>query len=445
MAPDFGWFDEARFGLFVHWGPISRRGLELSWPLVGGAGDVLPYARPEPVSEYYSGFESFCPEPGAAREWCRLARAAGMGYAILTTKHHDGFAMWPTELTDFSIKKTAYRGDLVGEFVEAARAEGLRVGLYHSLSDWHHPDYPAFRNEDQPYVRYLGRRSEPEAWDRYVGVLHGQVRELLSNYGPIDLLWFDGGWERHRDEWRVTELDALIRELQPSIVVNDRLPGAGDYATPEQAVPADPPEGRWETCLTMNRTWGFCPADTEYKPARQLIHTLCETAGKGGNLLLNVGPDGDGRVPPAQVERLEAMATWMERHAEAIRDTTAGVAPWQWYGPSTRKAGIRKAGARKAGTTGSREGEREGEGEGDTVYLHLTLRPYDTVSLRGVPVRRITGIRNIATGTELDWTPVLSAQAHMTSDLDAAGEALIRVPEAELDWAATVLAVEFSP
>ena len=420
MAPDFSWFDEARFGMFVHWGQISRRGLELSWPLVGGAGDLLPYARPESVESYYRGALDFCPEPGGPARWCRLAREAGMGYVVLTTKHHEGFALWPTEHTDFSIGQTPYPGDLVGEFVEAARAEGLRVGFYYSLSDWHHPDYPAFRDEDRPYfARYLGRRPEPEAWDRYLSVLFGQITELLTNYGTIDMLWFDGGWERHRDEWKVNDLDALIRSLQPAIIVNDRLPGRGDYDTPEQAVPAEAPDRRWETCLTMNRTWGYCPSDTEYKSARRLVHTLCETAAKGGNLLLNVSPDGQGRLPDEQVERLQQVGGWMAAHGGALRATTPGVAPWQFYGPSTRRD--------------------------EVVYLHLTSRPYETVSLRGVPVRQIVSVRNLATGTELDWEPLLSAQAHMTPGSDVLGEALISVPEAEIDWAATVIEVAFSP
>ena len=203
-----GWFEEARFGMFIHWTHIANRGFELSWPLVGGV-PAIPNAGNVTVDDYYSRTFEFCPEPGAAKEWMRLAADAGMRYAVLTTKHHDGFALWPTEQTDFSIAQTPYGGDLVREYVDAARAEGLRVGFYYSLSDWHHPDYPAFREEDKPYLRFLGRRSE--TWDRYLDVLFGQVRELLTNYGDVAVMWFDGQWERSKDEWRAAELAQMIR------------------------------------------------------------------------------------------------------------------------------------------------------------------------------------------------------------------------------------------
>ena len=235
------WFDGARFGMFIHWTHIANRGFELSWPLVGGVG-VLPHSADVAVDDYYSRALEFNPSRDAPREWMRLAADAGMRYAVLTTKHHDGFALWPTKQTDFSIAQTPYDGDIVAEYVDAAREFGLRVGFYYSLSDWHHPDYPAFTENDKPYPSFLGKRSA--TWDRYVDVLFGQIRELCTDYGQVDLMWFDGQWERTRDEWRADELAAMIRELQPEIIINDRLPG-GDYATPEQGIPAQPPEGRW--------------------------------------------------------------------------------------------------------------------------------------------------------------------------------------------------------
>ena len=193
--------------------------------------------------------------------------------------------------------------DLVAEFVDACRAEGLRVGFYFSLSDWHHPDYPAFRDEDRPYLLIAYPRPEPEVWARYLDVLFGQVRELLTDYGEISVIWFDGGWERSPEQWRAAELEALIRELQPDILINERLPSVGDYTTPEQFVPATAPEGRWETCLTMNESWGHVPEDEDWKTERDLVHALCETVGKGGNLLLNIGPRGDGSLDPTEASR----------------------------------------------------------------------------------------------------------------------------------------------
>lgn len=410
---DKHWFDGASFGMFVHWTHIAQRGWELSWPLVGGV-PVLPHSGEVSVEDYYAQALEFCPSRGAPREWMRLARRAGMRYAVLTAKHHDGFALWPTKQTDFSIARTPYDSDLVAEYVEAARDEGLRVGFYYSLSDWHHPDYPAFTEGDKPYISFLGKRSP--TWDRYVEAMFGQVRELCTDYGPIDLLWFDGQWERTAEEWRAADLAAMIRELQPGIVINDRLPG-GDYATPEQGVPGTPPEGRWETCLTMNRSWGYVPADTEYKSATELVHTLCEIAGKGGNLLLNVSPRADGSLPPEQVERLEAVAAWMDGHAESIHDTEPGLDPWQFYGPSTRK--------------------------GDRVFLHCVMRPYEQVVVRGLPIRRVTSARDLGTGAELPFRTRATAEQELLSR-DPIGEVFVEVPSERIDPIATVVDLEVS-
>jgi alpha-L-fucosidase len=409
------WFDAARFGMFIHWTHVSQLGLELSWPLVGGISTVLPYSTGVPVEDYYAKALDFSPDPGAAHEWMRLAREAGMRYAVLTTKHHDGFALWPTKLTEFSIAQTPYRGDLVGEYVEAARAEGLRVGFYYSLSDWHHPDYPAFREEDKPYIKFLGRRSE--TWDGYVDVMQGQVRELLTNYGPVDLIWFDGQWERTVDEWRAPELGSMIRELQPGILINDRLPGQGDFTTPEQAIPAQVPAGRWETCMTMNRSWGYVPDDVQYKSAIEVVHTLCEVAGKGGNLLLNVSPTADGSLPQQQVERLEAVAGWMERSTDAIHDTEPALEPWQFYGPSTRR--------------------------GDRVFLHCLWRPYEDVVIRGLPVKRVKQARHLASGTPLSFRTRTTADQDLMQS-DPVGELFVALPPDLVDPVATVVELELS-
>ncbi len=410
------WFDGARFGMFVHWGPASQQGSELSWPLVGGPGSAIPYARDVRVSDYYANFFDFLPKADAPAEWMRLAGRAGMRYAVLTTKHHDGFTLWPTKLTDFSIAQTRYEGDLVGEYAEAARAEGLRVGFYYSLSDWHHPDYPAFREEDKPYVKFLGRRSE--TWDAYVDVLFGQVRELLTNYGQVDLMWFDGQWERTADEWRANELASMIRELQPGILINDRLPGQGDITTPEQAIPVSTPDGRWETCMTMNRSWGYVPDDAEYKSSIEITRTLCEVAWKGGNLLLNVSPTADGSFPPEQLERLDAVGDWMKPHSDAIHDSQPGLEPWQFYGPSTRK--------------------------GDRLYLICPWRPYDHVVVRGMPVRRVRAARQLVTGTELRTSERLTAEQELMSR-NPEGDIVIEIPPELVDPVATVIEVELSP
>jgi alpha-L-fucosidase len=410
------WFAGARLGLFVHWDHASAQGLELSWPMVGGVF-ALPKCQDVSVAEYDRSATTFDPDAWEPRALAALARRAGAGYGVFTAKHHAGYAMYPTAQSDWSVAASPCRRDLVREWVEALRAEGLRVGLYFSLSDWHHPDYPAFTDDSRPYVPGFSPPVPPlEQADRYRAFLRAQLRELLTNYGPIDVLWFDGGWERPPEWWGSEELEAMIRGLQPDIRINDRLPGVGDFATPEQFVPPEPPDGPWETCLTMNDSWGYVPTDTDYKSVRELVHTLSEVASRGGNLLVNVSPTGSGALPPPQLERLQGLAEWMALHGESILGTEPGLAPWQFYGPSTRR--------------------------GNVFYLHLLLRPYTTVSVRGVPVRRVREVRVLGPDRPLEFrfrTAVLDQL-----NADPTGELIVAVPEDALDPLATVLRVDFA-
>ena len=408
------WFEKARFGMFVHWGAYSRAGWEPSWPLVGGL-PAFPHCQDLSVDDYYRDALSFAPRAGAAREWMRLARRCGMTYAVLTTKHHDGFALFASEHANFGVAHGVCGRDLVKEFVEAARAEGLRVGLYFSLSDWHHRDYPAFTDAMRPYPWLMYPRPEPAAWGRFLNDLRGQLAHLLTAYGRIDLLWFDGGWERTADEWQAMELEALIRRLQPEIVLNDRLPGVGDYDTPEQALPTTRPARAWETCMTMSHSWGNADAGRDRKSARYLLSVLAEVAGAGGNLLLNVSPDGQGALPAWQVERLEAVAAWMARHGEAVSGCERGVEPWQFYGPSSRK--------------------------GERIFLFCTQRPQEFVVLRGVYGRRVTSVRALGTGRKLEFELRLSALDRLLGT-DGVCDVVIQTPEDVLDPMMTVVEVE---
>ncbi|MCU0518424.1 MAG: alpha-L-fucosidase [Oscillatoria sp. Prado101] len=411
------WFDTARFGMFVHWGHSSQRGCELSWPLVGGVFS-LPYCQNIPVEEYHSTARSFNPQHYKPREWAKLAKRLGMQYAILTAKHHDGFTMFHTQQSDFSIQHSPWGKDIVREFVGAMRAEGIRTGLYFSLIDWHHPDYPAFTEVDKPYVFGEYRQPTPEHWERFTQFMFAQVRELLANYGKIDIIWFDGSWERTPEQWRAQELKEMIRSLQPEILINDRLPECGDFDTPEQFIPPQPPARAWETCMTVNESWGYNPADKHFKSPGQLIHALCEVAGKGGNLLLNVSPMGDGKIQPELLERLAEVERWMSGNGESIIGTKPGLEPWQFYGPSTRK--------------------------GDRVYLHLLMKPYETISVRGVPVKRVQSVRVLATGTELKYTARCAIMDSFTNP-DPLGELTIQVPEPAIDPYATAIAIDFAP
>jgi len=409
------WFDTARFGMFVHWGHSSQQGIELSWPLVGGNFALPPCDVP--VERYHASAATFDPGSWDPRRLAAKAKRMGMQYAVITAKHHDGYAMYFTKEADYSVEHSPFRRDIVREFVDAMRAEGIHLGLYFSLIDWHHPDYPPFREEDKPYNVFKLPKPTPEQWERYVTFMFAQVRELLTDYGKIDVIWFDGQWERSAERWRAQELAAMIRELQPGILINDRLPGAGGYATPEQFVPAQAPTGRWETCMTMNESWGYNRADTRWKPARQLVHTLCEVAGRGGNLLLNVGPMGDGSLQPEAIKRFDVIGRWMERNGESIVGTVPGLEAWQCYGPSTRR--------------------------GDSVYVHLLMRPYETVTVRGVRVKKLRNVRTLSDASALDFTTrtgiIESLQA------DPLGEVTVRVPERCIDEFATVLALEFEP
>jgi alpha-L-fucosidase len=206
--------------------------------------------------------------------------------------------MFHTAHSDYSIQNSPYGGDLVREYTEAVRAEGLRVGLYYSLSDWHHPDYPALTDADRPYELWRMPATDlPATWPRFVDYLMGQLTELLTNYGPIDIIWFDGNWERTPEDWHAAELRELVARLQPDCIVNDRLPGQGDYATPEQGLPARTPDGPWELCQTISNSWAYRPDDNAEKSAYTLARYLTRVVSRGGNYLLNIGPKGDGSLP----------------------------------------------------------------------------------------------------------------------------------------------------
>jgi len=408
------WFDEARLGMFVHWDHASQRGLEVSWPMVGGVFS-LPKCQSVPADEYHALAATFDPAGYDPDAVAQRAVASGMRYLVFTTRHHNGFSMYPTKASDHHVGNTPYGRDLVAATVDAARRAGLRIGFYYSLSDWHHPDYPAWRDDMRPYrLGFSPSLPSAEQAERFRAYLRTQITELLTWYGPIDVLWFDGAWERSPDWWDTRGLAALIHSLQPDLLINDRLPGEGDFATPEQFIPAVPPPGRWESCLTMNTSWGWNTEDDAYKSGRSLVHTLCETVGRGGNLLLNVSPRGDGTLPPEQVERLEIIGRWMAKHQEAVHGTAAGLEPWQFYGPSSRR--------------------------GDRIYLFLLARPYESVTVRGLPVRRVTSATVVGSGASLDFDT-----RTMVLDMvkpDPLGEVTIRIGSHLLDDDATVIALD---
>ena len=362
------WWREARFGMFVHWGLYS--GLAGTWdgkPVAtsGGMEWIQQRVKADTATYASRAVPLFRPTPGFAREWARLAKDAGARYVVFTTKHHDGFALHDSRVSDFDAGSILHR-DLVKEIVEALRAEGLRVGFYHSVIDWHHDQYEYARSrqlphplKEQPYPN--GTRDHR----RYLDYLHGEVNELLSNYGPVDIMWWDYSAQdfQGQEAWRAFDLMALARSRQPRIIMNNRLfripeagwksmgtagyaptldPQYGDFITPEQHIPdTGMPGVDWETCMTMNTTWGYSEHDHAWKPDETLIRNLVDVASKGGNYLLNIGPKGDGSVPEESVRSMHAIGAWMKVNGESIYGTTASQFADLPWGRSTTKGNTR--------------------------------------------------------------------------------------------------------
>ncbi len=390
------WWREARFGMFVHWGlysslagtwdgkPVPRdRNLEHTQRIVGA--DTYTYAA--------AAIPGFRPKGDFATAWAQLARRAGCGYVVFTTKHHEGFALHDSKLTQFDAGDILNR-DLVREITEALRKEGLRVGFYHSVIDWHHPQYDYTRAKYPPYPENGKRMTHgPRDHDRYVRFLHGQVGELMSNYGKVDIVWWDYssfGFDGE-EAWKAGELMELCRGKQPHIIMNNRLfrrPEAGfsmdggfdlsrpldvkfgDFGTPEQHVPAAfDARMDWETCMTMNDTWGYSEHDRNWKSPETIIRSLIDITSKGGNYLLNIGPMGDGSIPQSSIDIMTAVGKWMDTNAEAIRGTAKSpLGLPEFDGRITVKEGV--------------------------YYLHLFSRPEDgrlTVTVPGSKATLLDG------------------------------------------------------
>jgi alpha-L-fucosidase len=287
------WWHEARFGMFVHFGLYS----------VLGRHEWAMEEEGIPVAEYQLLAKRFNPQPNAARAWAKLAKAAGMKYMVMTTKHHEGFCLFDTKLTNYCAPKQAAGRDLVAEFVEAVRGEGLHLGFYYSLMDWHHPDG----------ARCL---TDEAARKRFVEYTHGLVRELCSNYGKLDILWYDVDWPLKAEGWESVKMNKMVRQLQPDIIINNRSGIPEDFQTPEQHIQAY--EVPWESCMTMNDSWGFQRADDNWKSPKTVVRNLVTCTRGAGNYLLNIGPEGDGSIPPSSLEILTSVGHWMDQHSPLI-------------------------------------------------------------------------------------------------------------------------------
>ncbi len=330
------WWHQARFGMFIHWGLYSVRGRH-EWVMENEG---------IPVGEYEALARRFHPKPNAARDWARLAKAAGMKYMVMTTKHHEGFCHFATSTTDYCAPRQGPGRDLVKEYVEAARAEGLRIGFYYSLMDWHHPD---------------GARCEKDeaARQRFVPYIHTHIRELLSNYGKIDVLWYDVHWPLDKTGWESEKMNQMVFQLQPGIIVNNRNDLPGDFSTPEQQIRAETDvERAWESCMTLNDSWGYHIADDNWKPARTVIRNLISCSRDGGNYLLNIGPTPDGSVPKPSADILAEVGQWLQRNGDTIYDSDRCQPRRSNYASFTRK--------------------------GNTLYLHVHYWPGADVEVGGL-------------------------------------------------------------
>jgi len=375
------WFRDARFGMFIHWGLYA----------IPARGEWVRNQERVTVEAYQTYFNEFNPTKYDPRQWARVARQAGMKYAVMTAKHHDGFCLFDSKFTDYKATNTPAKRDLLREFVEAFRAEGLRVGFYYSLLDWHHPDYPHYSDSIHPMRGNPAFKDRVHNFDNYVGYLHSQVRELLTNYGKIDIIWFDFSYgEMSGEKWRASDLVRMARELQPEIIIDNRLGGkmekrdpeiyAGDFEGPEQVIPPrgvfdeDGSRVPWELCLTLNNQWGYAANDSAYKSPATVVRTLVNCVSKGGNLLLNVGPTALGEIPDKSTEVLREVGAWLVRNGDSIYGCgPADLTKPQW-GFYTRK--------------------------GSTLFAHVLEQPIGQLCLEGMR-DRVSNPRLLSDGSEV--------------------------------------------
>ena len=317
------WFRDAKLGIFIHWGIYAVNGVTESWSF---------HNREVSYADYMKQLNGFTASKYNPQQWVDLIKTTGAGYAVLTTKHHDGVALYPTKLNDLTvIKKTPARRDLATPFFDVLRKSGIKVGAYYSLLDWSHPDYPGFLKDSSRY----NRESDPARWARFLAFCHGQIDEINDLYKP-DLWWFDGDWEQPGEVWQAKHIREMILAKQPGAILNSRLGEYGDYSTPEQNMPiVHPDRPEWELCMTPNLNWGYRPTDTAYKTPYELITIFADVVGRGGNLLFDIAPREDGTLPAQQVAQLNALARWNNKHREAIFGTVAGLPEGHYYGPST--------------------------------------------------------------------------------------------------------------
>lgn len=382
------WWQNDRFGMFIHWGLYS----------IPASGEWIMSEKEMTVEEYHKYFEFFNPVDYNPKKWVRVAKMAGMKYIVLTAKHHDGFCLFDSAYTEYKSTNTKAGRDLVKEFVEACREEGIRVGIYFSLIDWSHPDFPKYGDRQHPMRNNVTYKNEKINFDNYLTFMHNQVREIVTNYGKLDLLWFDFSYdELCGEKWKATELIHMVRKYQPDVIIDNRLEGSGedhgslvtgeptvysgDFVSPEQIIPTKGVTDingnplPWELCATMNNHWGYCNYDYEFKPAEMIIRKLVECVSKGGNLILNVGPDARGNIPNESLDILEKIGDWMDKNGESIYGCGPCALPKPEWGRYTSN--------------------------GDTIYAHVFEPPLGALPITGINPKELAGIYYLSNGSEM--------------------------------------------
>jgi len=406
------WWREARFGLFIHWGLYAIPAGE--WKDRTDHAEWILTTAQIPVDEYEKFAPRFNPVKFNPEEWVKAAKDAGMKYIVITSKHHDGFCLFDSKMTDYDVMEaTPFKQDILKELADECRRQGIKMCWYHSIMDWHHPDY-------LPRRRWEIRSSEGADFDRYVEYMKGHVKELLTNYGEIGVMWFDGEWEHTWTRERGIDLYNYVRSIAPEVIINNRVgkgragmagtydpeSASGDFGTPEQEIPATGLGYDWETCMTMNDHWGYNKNDLNWKSAKDLIQKLVDIASKGGNFLLNVGPTAKGLFPQESTDRLKVMGEWKRVNGESIYGTTASQFENLKWGRSTTK--------------------------GHKLYLHVFECPEDNKLV-------VPGLISQAQKVYLLADP----QMELSCDYHA-GTAVISLPENSVDPYASVVCLEFS-
>ena len=390
------WFKDAKLGIFIHWGIYSVNGIDESWSF---------YNKYISYDDYMKQLKGFTARNYNPKYWAQLIKESGAKYAVITTKHHDGVALWDSKQSNLTVvKSTKAKRDLISPFVKALRDEQVKVGLYYSLLDWSHPNYPYFLRGKKRYD------NDPKRWADFTKFNFGQLKEL-TKFNP-DLYWFDGDWEQSAEKWKAKEIRKLLLDKTPTTILNSRLQGYGDYETPEQGVPITKPTSKfWELCMTMNNSWGYQPNDTNYKTVNQIIRIFVDCISMGGNLLLDIGPKPDGTIPKEQVEILKGLGRWTKKHKNAIYGTRAGIPQGHFNGYTALSK------------------------DKTTLYLYVDNKPNGPLLIKGLK-NKVNRMWVVGNGTKLSYKVV--GKQYWSS---VPGLLYIDLPEKVQDKDVTVIAV----